>query len=136
MEHLEFVEKINESGISLRSTNVEGKEKRHVISGIFGHQNTIIQENLNLSWLERDDRNPFCELVKVAIDMDSWKHSWHNEIKPDNYEKFRNLIQEKIIERGYQIEFLLDVYFLINKAITEHKEFIKNNPDVFDSFEL
>ena len=121
MEHLEFVDKLNETGVSIRSTNIENKEKRYEINGIFGHQNTIVNDNLKLYWLNRDDRNPFAELVKTAIDMDSWKHSWHNEIKPENYDKFRTLIQEKILDRASQIEFLLDVYFLIGSEIVENK---------------
>lgn len=131
MEHLEFVDKLNECGISIRSTNIEGTEKHHVINGIFGHQNTIVQDGFLLYWKDKDERIPFNELVKAAIDMDSWKHSWHNEIKPENYDKFRSLIQDKIIERAGQIEFLLDVYFLIGNAIAQHNEFIKNNPDKF-----
>lgn len=134
MEHLDFVNKLNELGISLRSTNVQGKEKRYEINGIFGHTNTIVNDNLKLYWIERDDRNPFSELIKMAIDMDSWKHSWHNEIKPENYEKFRTLIQDKILERSSQIEFLLDIYFMIGKAIVENKEFNKVNE--INEFEL
>ena len=46
--------------------------------------------------------------------MDTWKYSWHNEITPENYDKFREIIQGKIIERAKEIETLLTVYFQIN----------------------
>jgi len=118
MKHLEFVDKIDKSGVSIRGTNVEGKEKEYVIPSFFGQPNTIIQKNFSLKWKSFDNRNPFDELVKEAIDIDQWKHSWHNEIKPENYEKFREIIQEKILKRAEEIETLLSVYFQIGHEIT------------------
>lgn len=119
MEHLEFVNKINATGVSIRGTNVVGRENKFVIYGIFGDSNTIIQKDNKLSWENRDPRSPFAELVKNAIDMDSWKHSWHNEIKPENYDKFRDIIQQKILDRAEEIQTLLSTYFQIGHEITD-----------------
>ncbi len=58
MAHLEFVNKLNETGVSISGTNVEGKEKKYVIPGIFGHSNTIIEKDFQLKWGNHDDRNP------------------------------------------------------------------------------
>lgn len=119
MEHLEFVDKLNATGVSIRGTNVVGREKKFVIYGIFGNSNTIIQKDNVLRWENRDERSPFAELVKKAIDMDQWKHSWHNEIKPENYDKFRDIIQKKILDRAEEIETLLSTYFQIGHEMTE-----------------
>jgi hypothetical protein len=119
MEHLDFVDKLNETGVSIRGTDVEGREKKFVIYGIFGNSNTIIQKDGRLRWENRDERSAFAEIVKLAIDIDQWKHSWHNEIKPENYNKFRDIIQEKILERAEQIETLLTIYFQIGHEMTD-----------------
>lgn len=119
MEHLEFVDKLNATGVSIRGTSVVGREKKFVIYGIFGNSNTIIKKNNTLRWENRDERNPFAELVKKGIDMDQWKHSWYNEIKPENYDKFRDIIQRKILDRAEEIETLLSIYFQIGHEMTE-----------------
>lgn len=113
MNHLEFVDKINETGISIRGTDVENREKKFIIPGLFNDINTVIHKNHQLKWENRDNRNPFKELVKKAIDMDTWKHSWHNEITPENYDKFKDIIQKKILDRAEEIETLLTIYFQI-----------------------
>ena len=51
--------------------------------------------------------------------MDQWKYSWHNEIKPENYDKFRDIIQRKILDRAEEIETLLSTYFQIGHEMTE-----------------
>ena len=113
MKHLEFVDKLNESGISISGTQVENKEKRYTVYGFFDNSNIIIEKNYKLKWENFDNRDPFKELISMAIDMDTWKHSWHNEIVPENYDKFREIIQEKILGRAKQIETLLSTYFQI-----------------------
>jgi len=118
MKHLEFVNKLNETGVSISGTQVENREKKYVIYGMFDHSNTIIEKNYQLRWENIDDRDPFKALVSQTIDMDTWKHSWHNEIKPENYEKIREIIQEKILKRAEEIETLLSVYFQIGYKIT------------------
>ena len=50
--------------------------------------------------------------------MDTWKHSWHNKIEPENYDKFREIIQGKIVERAKEIELLFDVYFQLQHELS------------------
>ena len=120
MDHLEFVDKINETGVSIRATNFEGKRERFVIYDILSNgSNTIILKDFKLQWEDHDVRNPLSELIKIAIDMDTWKHSWHNEITPENYEKFRDIIQNKVIDRANEIKILLTVYFQIGHEISK-----------------
>jgi hypothetical protein len=47
--------------------------------------------------------------------MGEWKHSWHMDIEPDNYERILEIIQDKILQRGREIERLLMTYFKVNK---------------------
>lgn len=114
MEHLEFVNALDKIGVSIRGTDVEGREKKFVIDKLFNDINTIIHKNHQLRWERLDQEDPLKALIKLAIDMDTWKHSWHNEITPKNYDKFREIIQGKIIERAKEIETLLTIYFQIN----------------------
>ena len=44
--------------------------------------------------------------IKKCIDMDSWKHSWHKEIKSENYLDFIKIIQDKISDRNKELEIL------------------------------
>jgi hypothetical protein len=50
--------------------------------------------------------------------VDGWKHSWHNDITPENYEKFREIIQDKMIKRAEEMDFLLSVYFQLQHEIS------------------
>ena len=61
---------------------------------------------------------PLQAVISEAIDIDSWKHSWHYEIKPENYEKFREIIQEKMIKRAEEMDFLTTVYFQLQYEIS------------------
>ena len=119
MKHLEFVEKLNKSGISIRSTNFEGAEKRINVIDLPNVENTIIIEKGGVRFENSTLENPVRRLIKEAIDIDAWKHSWHTEIKPENYDEIQGIIQNKIIKRSEEIDLLLTVYFQINREKTE-----------------
>lgn len=115
MEHLEFVDKLNELGISIRSTNVEGKVKKIEINNFFTDKDELIIDSFKLSYSNKSNNSdPLKDLIKMAVDMGQWKHSWHNEIIPENYDKFQQIIQEKILDKSKEIELLLTAYFQIN----------------------
>ena len=114
MEHIEFINALDKTGISIRGTYTEGREKEFVINKLFNETNVIIKNNHQLRWKNFDQEDPLKALIKLAIDMGTWKHSWHNEIAPENYDKFRGIIQGKILQRAKEIETLLTVYFQIN----------------------
>jgi hypothetical protein len=121
MEHLEFVEKLNQLGCSFRSTNIENKVKTIEISNTFGKSEFIEIQNFQCKYVDYNAfsrQTPLQALISEAIDIDSWKHSWHNEIKPENYEKFRRIIQEKMIKRAEEMDFLLTVYFQLHHEIS------------------
>ena len=48
-------------------------------------------------------------LLGKAIDFDSWKHSWHLDIKPDNYPVIEDIIQKEILNRANQVDELMSV---------------------------
>jgi len=121
MKHLEFVEKLNQLGCSFRSTNIENKVKTIEISNTFGKSEFVEIQNFQCKYVDYNAfsrQTPLQALISEAIDIDSWKHSWHNEIKPENYEKFRRIIQEKMIKRAEEMDFLLTVYFQLHHEIS------------------
>ena len=122
MEHLEFVNKLNQLGCSFRSTNVENKVKTIEISNSFGESDFIEIKNFQCKYKKSNrvfKSNPLNDVIKKAIDIDSWQHSWHNEIKPENYEKFREIIQEKMIKRAEEMDFLTTVYFQLQYEMSK-----------------
>lgn len=116
MDHLEFVDKINEKGISIRSTLVEKKQRRIEVIDFPNVKNTLIVGRGKVSWEERGSQNPLHRLIKEAIDIDEWNHSWHIDIKPENYDEIQDIIQKKILKRSEEIDFLLTVYFQIKRT--------------------
>ena len=125
MEHLDFVKELDNYGISFRSTNVENKTKEVEIPKYFGDSNVIEIKNLKCSYRESEvfsRPTALQSIISQAIDIDSWKHSWHNEIKPENYEKFLEIIQEKIIDRAKEVDFLITVMFILRKEISSGEE--------------
>jgi hypothetical protein len=123
MEHLEFVDKLNKSGINISSTITENKAKVVKVDNGFD-ENEIEIKNFECKYTKESAFSTYTALqsvIKKAIDMGSWKHSWHNEITPENYEKFKEIIQEKILNKAEEIGFLLTVYFQINHEITKEQ---------------
>lgn len=122
MTHLEFVDKLNETGISVRSTNTEKGSKTYPVSYGLGTKDVLV-DGFNVKWAEPTafdtGKDALQQLISDTIDMDAWKHTWHQEIVPENYERFREIIQQKIIDRAQQIEQLLTVYFLLGKELSE-----------------
>jgi hypothetical protein len=117
MEHLEFVDKLNQLGCSFRSTNVENQTKIVEIYNNFGKSDFVEIRNFVCKYADDktlSNNTPIQAVIKKAIDIDSWQHSWHVEIKPENYEKFKEIIQEKMLKRAEEMDFLLTVYFLLN----------------------
>lgn len=114
MEHLEFVDKLNQLGCSFRSTDVENKVKTIELSNPFGKSEFVEIQNFQCKYVDYNAFSrptPLQAVIRKAIDIDGWKHSWHNEIKPENYEKFRDVIQEKMIKRAEEMDLLTTVYF-------------------------
>jgi hypothetical protein len=121
MEHLDFVKELEKYGISFRSTNVENKVKEIEIPKYFGGSNIVEIKNLKCNYKETEHfarPTALQSIISKAIDMDSWKHSWHNEIKPENYERFIEIIQKKIIDRASEIDFLITAMFVLRKEIS------------------
>ena len=122
MEHLEFFEKLNQLGCTFRSTNIENIIKTIEISNSFGESDFIEIKNFQCKYKKSNRMlglNPLQEVIRKAIDIDSWKHSWHNEIEPENYEKFSKIIQEKMIKRAEEMDFLTTIYFQLQYELSK-----------------
>lgn len=124
MEHLEFTEKLNQLGCSFRSTNAEGKVKIIEIPSAFGKPEFVEIQNFQCKYVDYtvfSRPTPLQAVISKAIDIDSWKHSLHNEVKPENYEKLRGIIQGKMIKRAEEMDFLATVYFQLQYEISKDK---------------
>ena len=126
MGHLEFIDKLNEFGIQIRSTKIENKIQTIEIPHSFGIESDFVDiKNFECKYKKEPSFSRPTALQAViseAIDIDSWKHSVHNKISPENYEKFREIIQDKIIKRASEIEMLVTVYFQLNHEISNNHE--------------
>lgn len=124
MTHLEFTDKLNEFGIQIRSTKIENNTQTIEIAHPFGIESDFVYiKNFECKYKKESLFSRLTALqaiISEAIDIDSWKHSIHNEISPENYDKFREIIQNKIIKRASEIEMLLTVYFQLNHEISNN----------------
>ena len=121
MEHIKFVDKLNQLGCLFRSTNIENKVKTVEIPNTFGKSEFVEIQNFQCKYVGYNAFSrptPLQAVIIEAIDIDSWKYSWDNEIKPENYEKFREIIQEKMIKRAKEMDFLTTVYFQLQHEIS------------------
>ena len=126
MEHLEFIDRLNEFGIQIRSTKIENKIQTIEIPHSFGIESDFVDiKNFECKYKKESlfsKPTALQAIISEAIDIDSWKHSFHNNISPENYEKFREIIQDKIIKRASEIEMLVTVYFQLNHEISNNAE--------------
>ena len=124
MDHLEFSDKLNEFGIQIRSTKIENKSQIIEVHNMFCPSDFVEIKNFQCKYLNETSNHypPLKAVIKTAIDIDSWKHSIHNKISPENYEKFREIIQDKILKRASEIEMLVTVYFQLNHEISNNTE--------------
>ena len=109
MEHLEFTEKLNQLGFSFRSINIENQVRTIEIPNTFEKSEFVEMQNFQCKYVDYSifsRLTPLQAVIRKAIDLDSWKHSWHNEITPENYERFREVIQEKMIKRAEEMDCL------------------------------
>ena len=123
MNHLEFCDKLNEFGIQIRSNKTENKSKFIEINSLFSEPDLVEIRNFKCEYVSNAayrSKNALQAIISEAIDIDSWKHSIHNEISVENYENFREIIQDKIIKRASEIEMLLAVYFQLNHEISNN----------------
>lgn len=122
MNHLEFAEKLNELGVSVRGTKRENEVQKIEILNYFGEPDFVEIKNFELNYIKKNGfskPNPLQAIIREAIDIDTWKHSWHTDIVPENYEKFIEIIQDKVLKRAKEIDMLIAVYFQLNKEITK-----------------
>jgi hypothetical protein len=126
MNHLDFVNELSTTGVSIRSTTIENRERRIPIPSGFGKDEVVILKNNSANY-EGGNHSVFARktasqaIISKAIDFDTWKHSWHNEITPENYEKFQEIIQKKIIDRAKEIEELVAIYFHLNSKLSNRE---------------
>jgi len=122
MEHNEFIEKVRRTRVSFKLL-AENEGKIFPLSDFFRKEYSILLRNFQCSYLNSNCNDYYAknELFKKFIDCDAWKHSWHIDVTPENYEKIREIFQEKILDKMQVLEDLVDVYYLLNYEITQIK---------------
>jgi len=122
MKHLEFTDKLNELGCSFTNTNIEGKVKVIEIPNLLSDSDYVEIKNFHCSYIKTNSFSqltPLQSIIKKAIDIGEWKHSRHNDLEFENYEKFKEIIQDEIIDRSRDIDLLLTVYFQIKYELSK-----------------
>lgn len=132
MEHLEFTNKLHELGVSYKG-NMENKIK--IIHTYYTTPNNSDVRIVRIKDLTVEIKNFICKykennppteesalnvVIRRAINMGEFNLNGI-EISQDNYECIMGIIQDKILKRAEDIDFLLTVYFLIRKEISKDK---------------
>lgn len=120
MEHLEFIQELEKLGISIRSTNIENKEK---IVKSFNKRNDLSIKNFEVKYVNNDTlsrRPPLQQLIINGIDMGEWAYSRNYNITPENYDRFIEIIQNKIRRNANDLDILMTVYFQLRHEISQN----------------
>ena len=65
------------------------------------------------------------DLIKKCVDLDEWKHSWHNKFKElEDYEEARDVIKEKIADRINDLQLLNEGLNEIDCIIAREREYM------------
>lgn len=123
LTHLKFVDELQKLGVRISSNNREGEIKKFAIPE-FNKWNAVVSRDFQLSWESSNNyETPLAALLRKAVDMDSWKHSWHIQMSSENYEKIESIIQQKILDRAKEMDELMSIYFQLHyemvKIVTE-----------------
>ena len=127
MDHLEFINKLNELGLAVRSTNYENEGKIVQTDSI---DTDLCIKGFEVKYVMNSAfprSTPLQTLIKEGIDIDTYKHSSDYGIIPKNYELFRDIIQNKILRRAVDIDKLLTVYLQLNHEIVEENNKLKEH---------
>lgn len=114
LTHLEFVDELQKLGVRISSSNRKGEIKKFCVYE-FNKSNFVIARDFQLSWESSNNyETPLAALLRKAVDMDSWKHSWHIKMDAENYERIESIIQQKILDRAKEINELMFIYFQLH----------------------
>lgn len=63
------------------------------------------------------------DLIRKCIDLDEWKHSWHNDFNElEDYEEARYVINQKIDARNNDLQLLNEGLTKINCIIARERK--------------
>lgn len=95
--YLEYMDAVEKTGVRLMKNTCE--LQIHSPMGVNNHTVVVKPLEATCATYRHNDEAEY-EAIKWAIDFDQWKHSWHHEIKPENYNHFLEIIQGKVIEKS------------------------------------
>lgn len=67
--------------------------------------------------------------ITWAIDIDSWKHSWHNKVSEENYPKFAEIIEESLVKKAEEFTRLFSVYVYLKNQMATNVNFVSDYND-------
>jgi len=121
MEHLKFIDILLGNGVGLHGVKEDKKYiiNKHDTDNAVGVVNLKPEYEKEVVYFRMSAAH---ELIKNAIDMGSWKHSWHTDIKAENYKKYVGIIRELMINRSKEISDLRIAYQFLMKHISIEDE--------------
>jgi len=124
MEHLDFVNKLNESGVQIRSTTAENREKIYEVSSLFDRIKVSVKNNKCefVDYKSYTGSTALAYLIAKQIDRGEWKHSWHlNVYDSKNYDRLLEIMQKTMIAYASSIEEMMTTYFALRKEMIEQE---------------
>jgi hypothetical protein len=132
--YLEFMDEVEDIGICIIKRQCE--IQMHSPLGNKTDLVLVTQLNATCPTLRHQEEAEY-EAIKWAIDFDKWQHSWHTEVKPENYKYFLEIIQGKVIEKSEVLVKLNTVAIFLSNRISqieqESPELLEKKVDFNDS---
>ncbi len=128
MNYLEYVQTIHALGVAITKANCEIEiTKPFSTKTDLLKVNSIAVKGEGYRWEDEAEQ----DVIRWAIDFDKWQHSWHKEIKPENYEHFLEIIQDKVIEKSAALVKLNTIAMFLQNRIAElNDKHISTTPDI------
>lgn len=114
MTFMDYIDAIIEKGIIINKNTAEIVV--HSPMAVNSHTLSVSPMSITCATYRHDDEAEY-EAIKWAIDFDKWQHSWHNEVKPENYAHFLEIIQGKVIEKSEALIKLNAVAIFLENSI-------------------
>lgn len=125
MTYLEYIDNLEKLGVRIMTQNAT------ISIGVpFGKPYDVKVFPTHCTSSERNS-DPVNDAIRWGIDLDKWQHSWHLEIKHENFQHFLEIMEGKMMERAKEISSLNAVCTMVRNAI----EVLKQNEQQIDDVE-
>ena len=119
MEHLEFVDKLDKFGCSFRSTNIENAVKEIEVHNLSRQSKIVEVKNFKCGYKDISvSPTPLQAIIMKAFNVDHWMDDRNEDMDAKSYREFKEAIQEKILKKAEEVDFLMTVYFQLQYEIS------------------